>query len=219
MRELRGLSMAGGVAIGRAVCIQTRGSEVYRFPLPADGVAAEIARFEEALRLTKQEMQRMHGKVDRDLGDELAAIFEAHLLLLQDGTFTGRVADQIRSERVNAEWAVHRTVEELEARFARLDDAYLRERNEDLRDVGRQLIRMPAGDLAPRALGAGRRHRDRGRRPHPLRRRPPGARGGGGLRRRNRRPHLAHRDHRPLPEPAAGGRAWPASPSSSPTRS
>jgi phosphoenolpyruvate-protein phosphotransferase (PTS system enzyme I) len=145
MRELRGLSMAGGVAIGRAVCIQTRDSEVYRFPLPEDGVATEIARFEEALRLTKQEMQRMHGKVDRDLGDELAAIFEAHLLMLQDGTFTGRVADQIRSERVNAEWAVHRTVEELEARFARLDDAYLRERNEDLRDVGRQLIRMLRG--------------------------------------------------------------------------
>ena len=145
MRELRGLSMAGGVAIGRAVCIQTRVAEVYRFPLAEEDVAAEIERFEQALRLTKLELGRMRGKVDQDLGDELAGIFDAHLLLLQDGTFTGRVIDQIRGDKVNAEWAVHRTVEELEARFARLDDAYLRERNEDLRDVGRQLIRVLRG--------------------------------------------------------------------------
>jgi phosphotransferase system enzyme I (PtsI) len=145
MKELRGLAMAGGVAIGRAVCLQSRVPEVYRFPLRDEDVDAEIVRFEEALRLTKQDLVRMRGKVDRDLGDDLAAIFDAHLLMLQDATFIEGVVDRIRREQVNAEWAVHQTMEALEVRFARLDDAYLRDRNEDLHDVGRQLLRVLAG--------------------------------------------------------------------------
>ena len=123
MQELRGTAMAGGVAIGRAVCYQSRVAEVFRFPLADDCVDAEIARFEEALRLTKQELVRMRGKVDQDLGDDLAAIFDAHLLMLQDGAFTGGVAERIRGEKVNAEWAIHQTVEELEVRFERWREA------------------------------------------------------------------------------------------------
>jgi phosphotransferase system enzyme I (PtsI) len=146
MVELRGIGAAGGVAIGRAVVIQTRAPEVFRFPLQQDAdVAAEIERFDQALRLTRRELQRMRDKVDRDLGDELSAIFEAHLLLLHDGSFTGRVLEIIETERVNAEWAVDRTAAELEQRFARLDDGYLAERHEDLRDVSRQLIRVLRG--------------------------------------------------------------------------
>lgn len=145
-RRLVGLGATGGVAVGRAVVVRTRTSEVYRFPLQSDeDVAAEITRFEAALSLTQQEILRMRDKVDRDLGDDLSAIFDAHLLLAQDGSFTGRVVDLIHHERVNAEWAVQKTVEELEERFARLDDLYLRERSEDLRDVGRQMMRSLRG--------------------------------------------------------------------------
>jgi len=148
MRTIRGRGVAAGVAVGRAVCIQTRTVEVYRFPLAEGGADAEVERFEEALRRTRDEVQSLRRQVGTDLGEELAGIFEAHLLLLQDSAFTGRVTRHIRDEEVNAEWAVHRTVSELEDRFAEIDNEYLRERSEDLRDVSRHLLRVLAGVAA-----------------------------------------------------------------------
>ncbi len=148
MQTLHGRGVAAGVAIGRAICIQTRAFEVYRFPLSEGGADAEVERFEEALRRTRREVENLRSQVGDELGDELAGIFEAHVLLLEDPAFTGRVAHHIRSEEVNAEWAVHRTVGELEERFAEIENEYLRERNEDLRDVSRHLLRVLAGVAA-----------------------------------------------------------------------
>ena len=146
MQVLHGRGVSGGVAVGRAISIQTRHSEVYRFPLthPED-VDAELERFEEAKRRTADELAALRAHVDGDFGEELAAIFDAHLLMLQDGTFTDRVIERIRTERVNAEWAVERTAAELEERFLSLDNEYVRERSEDVRDVGRQLVRSLRG--------------------------------------------------------------------------
>ena len=84
-------------------------------------------------------------KASEDLGNDLAAIFDAHVLLLSDAKFLGRVEERIRSQQVNAEWAVHKTAEELDDRFAHMDDAYLRERSEDLTDVSRHLLRSLQG--------------------------------------------------------------------------
>ena len=148
MEVLQGRGVADGIAIGRAVSLQTRVGEIYRFPIAEADVAAEVERFGEALRRTCDEVGSLRRQVGDDLGEELAGIFEAHLLLLQDPSFTGRVVDVVESERVNAEYAVHRVVEELEQRFARLDNEYLRERSEDVRDVSRRLLRTLAGFAA-----------------------------------------------------------------------
>jgi len=148
MQRLHGRGVADGIAIGRSICIQTRRIEVYRFPIPDAEVDAEVERFEEALRRTHREISQLRKHVGSSLGDEMAGIFEAHLLLLQDSAFSGSVVERIRQEQVNAEWAVHRTVEELEERFALIENEYLRERNEDLRDVSRHLLRVLAGVAA-----------------------------------------------------------------------
>jgi phosphotransferase system enzyme I (PtsI) len=147
MQTLQGRGVAPGIAIGRAVTLQTRLREVYRFPLGADDadVDEEIRRFDEAREITARELAYLRDQVDGELGEELAAIFEAHQLLLRDDAFSGRVRERIRKERCNAEWAVHKTVEELEERFAQIDNEYLRERNEDLRDVSRHLLRTLHG--------------------------------------------------------------------------
>ncbi len=146
MQTLQGRGVASGIAIGRAVLMQTRVRDVYRFPLAdAAEAEAEVERFDEALRRTGEEMERLRSQVDGDFGKELAAIFEAHLLLLHDEAFAGRVRERIRDERVNAEWALYKTAEELEERFASLENEYLRERNEDLRDVTRHLMRTLRG--------------------------------------------------------------------------
>lgn len=145
MQTLEGLGVARGVGIGKAVCLRRRVGEVYRFPLPASEVEAEVERFHEAVRRGQEDLRKIRHVVKEDIGDDLSAIFDAHLLLVQDGSLTGGVIQRIRDEKVNAEWAVYETVEELAQRFARIEDEYLRDRHEDLRDVGRHLIQALQG--------------------------------------------------------------------------
>jgi phosphotransferase system enzyme I (PtsI) len=140
-----GAGVSDGVAIGRAVVIETRGADIYRFPIEEADVDAEVDRLHAAVRRARQEIRHTSGEVDRQLGSELAAIFEAHALLLGDDAFLGKIERRVRSERVNAEWAVHRTAEELAERFAQLDAAHLRERGQDVIDVAGHLLRALQG--------------------------------------------------------------------------
>jgi len=145
MQVLQGLGVSGGIAIGRAVYIETRGPEVYRLHVAEDQVESEVARLREGALHARNELQRIRARAEEDLGNDLAAIFDAHVLLLSDPNFLGRVEERIRTHQVNAEWAVAKTAEELDDRFAHMDDAYLRERSEDLTDVGRHLLRSLQG--------------------------------------------------------------------------
>jgi len=145
MQILHGLGVSGGIAIGRAVVIETRGPDIFRIHLPPEDLDAEVARLHEGASHAKSELQRTRTKAGEALGSDLAAIFDAHVLLLSDAKFLGRVEERIRSQQVNAEWAVHKTAEELDDLFAKMDDAYLRERSEDLTDVSRHLLRSLQG--------------------------------------------------------------------------
>src|SRR5262249_54240758 len=142
---LKGLGVSGGIAIGRAVVIETRGPDIFRIHLPPDELEAEVARLHQGALHARSELQRTRSKAGQALGSDLAAIFDAHVLLLSDARFLGRVEERIRTEQVNAEWAVHKTAEELDDLFARMDDTYLRERSEDLTDVSRHLLRSLQG--------------------------------------------------------------------------
>jgi phosphotransferase system enzyme I (PtsI) len=145
MQVLHGLGVSGGVAIGRTVVIETREPDVFRLPLAEDQVEAEVERLEQAVELARKELEKTRAEVGDDLGGDLAGIFDSHLLLLSDAKFVGRVEERIRTQKVNAEWAVHKTTEELDQRFAQMDNAYLRERGADLTDVARHLLRSLQG--------------------------------------------------------------------------
>jgi phosphotransferase system enzyme I (PtsI) len=145
MQVLQGMGVSGGIAIGRAVCIETRGPDVYRLHIPEDQVETEVARLREGAVHARKELERIRARAEEDLGNDLAAIFDAHVLLLSDRAFLGRVEQRIRTHHVNAEWAVAKTAEELDDRFAHMDDTYLRERSEDLTDVSRHLLRSLQG--------------------------------------------------------------------------
>ena len=142
---LEGLGVSPGVAIGRAVCIESEALEVYRFSLPADTVEAEIDRLREATEQARAELLTTRGKAEEEMGEELAAIFDAQALLLSDKALLSRVEKRIRDERVNAEWAVHKEAEELTKQFEGLEDEYFRARGDDLRDVARHLLRALQG--------------------------------------------------------------------------
>lgn len=145
MQVLQGMGVSGGVAIGRAICIESGGPEVFRIHIPSAETDQEVARLYAGAEHAKGELRRIRTRAGESLGNDLAAIFDAHILLLSDPAFLGRVEEGIRKLQVNAEWAVLRTAEELDQRFASMDDAYIRERSEDLTDVSRHLVRSLQG--------------------------------------------------------------------------
>jgi phosphotransferase system enzyme I (PtsI) len=145
MQVVHGFAASGGVAIGRAVVIANRALEVFRIPLPEDGIESEVQRFRSACLATQQQIHRTRARAGDLFGQELAAIFDAHSLLLSDRTYLQQIEQRIRVDHVNAEWAVHESTREVARRFASLETDYLRERGEDLEDVGRQLLRTLQG--------------------------------------------------------------------------
>jgi phosphotransferase system enzyme I (PtsI) len=145
MQVFRGMGVSGGIAIGRAAVIETRVPDVFRLALQPDQVDGEVRRLVEAANHARQELERTRDKVGKDFGNELAAIFDAHVMLLTDRQFIGRIEERIRTQKVNAEWAVHKTAEELNERFARMGDDYLRERGADVADVSRHLLHSLQG--------------------------------------------------------------------------
>lgn len=145
MQVVNGYAAAHGVAIGRAVVIANRALDVFRLPLSEGELDAELDRFRAACRATQQQIHQTRVQAGELFGQDLAAIFDAHSLLLSDRTFVSEVERHIRADHVNAEWAVHETTRELRRRFTDLETDYLRERGEDLEDVGRQVLRTLQG--------------------------------------------------------------------------
>ena len=140
-----GLGVSEGIAIGTAVCVTTRMADVYQIPLPETELDNEVARLHSAIEQTTTALHELRGRAEVDLGDELATIFDAQALFLADPSFLARIVHHIKTERVNAEWAVYETATELQGQFDALSADYIRERSEDLRDVTRHLLRTLSG--------------------------------------------------------------------------
>jgi phosphoenolpyruvate-protein phosphotransferase len=149
----KGVPVSPGVAVARAYCVD----EVLarREPLKLDEAAlsGEISRFDRACAAATQELDAIVARVSKQLGEEEAAIFRAHRLLLRDPAFLGKVKSIILNRHVDAPTALHETLEEYTQLFSRIEDEYLRERMSDLRDVaGRitaQLALQGGPDLVP----------------------------------------------------------------------
>ena len=152
MERLIGIGVSPGVAVGRAVILTLR-TEAIRFPIPPDRVDREVAALHGAREQSRHQLLDIRDRMLTARGAELAAIFDAQILMLDDALFMGRAEQIIRSERVNAAWAVHRAYEELGAVFASVEDEYLRERENDVADVaGRVRMNLRHGARGARDL-------------------------------------------------------------------
>ena len=145
IRTYKGVGVSPGIAIGRALIVETRVTSFYRIPIKPEDVAKELERFRSALDKTKADLLQLKATVSRSMGEEYASIFEAHAMILSDPSFADKVFQKIEFEMVNAEWAVSEVEEELEARFESFEDEYLRERGDDIKDVGQSLLKNLQG--------------------------------------------------------------------------
>jgi phosphotransferase system enzyme I (PtsI) len=138
--RLNGRGVSEGTAIGRAV-VAVREARQVRYRLATGRVERERQRLRAARAMTRTQLEDISTRVSRTAGQAQAAIFAAQLLMLDDPILVSRVDELIRTERINADWALERAIGELHAVFAREGDAWLRERVGDLADVGGRLQR------------------------------------------------------------------------------
>ena len=148
MTRVVGRGVSPGIAMGRAV-VAVRDARQVRYRLASSGVDRERQRLRTARERTRRELEEISARVARTIGNAQAAIFAAQLLILDDPLLTRRADELVRSEKINADWAVERAAAEVQDLFARDGDAWLRERAGDLTDVTARLLRSLRPDRDP----------------------------------------------------------------------
>lgn len=152
MQRITGIGVSPGLVSGRAVMLNQR-AQVLRYRVPPGRIEHEITRLEQGRQRTREQLQEIRTSVARRRGAELAAIFDAQMLMLDDPMLVPRAERLVREQRVNAEWAVQRVFEEFSAIFDDIADDYLRERKGDVADlVGRLKMNIRTGLATPRDL-------------------------------------------------------------------
>ena len=141
----RGIGVSPGVAIGRALVIETRRPRAKREALDAAHVPAEVARLTKALEDTRRQITEVQGRIAKEVGAQYGRIFDAHLLILEDRLLAEETIKYIQSQQVNAEYAVQEVLEPVRQAFSRVEDGYLRERRSDVDDVGDRILRNLLG--------------------------------------------------------------------------
>ncbi|MEK8126881.1 phosphoenolpyruvate--protein phosphotransferase [Paenibacillus filicis] len=150
-----GVAAASGIAIGPVRLLREEAPPERRRLLPGQE-AVELGRLEAALLLAEQQLASICESLTERGQEEEAEIFEGHLLFLQDEELIGRARSIVNEEKVSAEFAVDTAMQETVAVIESLDDAYLRERAADIRDVMRRVIRILSGSETEGAqAGAG----------------------------------------------------------------
>jgi phosphoenolpyruvate-protein phosphotransferase len=142
---LYGRAISAGYAQGEAVLWGQDRARVCDRSIGDDEIAHELRRFQRALEKSRAELRRLSERVSSELGSAEAEIFSAHLLFLQDPQFIERVEHAVRQHQVCVESAVSNAVDELAAMLRGADNEYLREREEDLRDLGQRVLRHVTG--------------------------------------------------------------------------
>jgi len=142
---LHGIGVAPGIVIARALVFQHQEIPFFRVPLLRQEVKLEVARVEHGKKLTQKQLSAIKARTVEALGEDHGYIFDAQILMLDDPLLIGRIEEVIREQRVNAEWAVKVTLEELASVFDRVSDEYFRARGGDIFDVADRLVRNIAG--------------------------------------------------------------------------
>ncbi len=137
----QGIGVSPGIVIGKALLLDPNDVEVRRLKVQENHVEREVERLRGALHRTKDEIFELKRKVSSEMGERQAAIFHAYLMFLDDPTLIVETSEQIRREKLNAEWVVQQFLERYVALFEAAQDPALRDRYVDIRDVGRRLIR------------------------------------------------------------------------------
>ncbi|MBM7558222.1 phosphoenolpyruvate-utilizing N-terminal domain-containing protein, partial [Halanaerobacter jeridensis] len=141
-QELTGVAASPGVAISEVLLLE---DEVEYEERTVDDIAGEKERLKDAIAKSKEQLAKIKEKVKREMGDEKAQIFEAHLKAVEDPELIKAVEKKIDEEKLNAEAGVDQAIEEFAAKLEALDNEYMKERAGDFRDVGSRILKNLLG--------------------------------------------------------------------------
>ena len=149
MKRLTGIGVSPGIVSGRAVILIQR-AQVLRYRIPPARLDHELARLETSRVRSRQQLLEIRSRVAHRRGYDLATLFDAQVLMLDDPMLVPRAAEIVREQGVNAEWAIQRVFQEFGAVFDEIADPYLRERKGDVADlVGRLKVNLRPGLATP----------------------------------------------------------------------
>jgi phosphoenolpyruvate-protein phosphotransferase (PTS system enzyme I) len=138
MSVLQGIAASSGIAIAKAYCLVE--PDLTFSKKTVDDVEKEVERFQSAIAITKGELESIQEIAKKELGADEAAIFDAHILVLTDPELIAPIEDKIKTEQVNAEYALEETTDMFIMMFEQMDNEYMQERAADIRDVRKRIL-------------------------------------------------------------------------------
>jgi len=140
MVVLNGKGVFGGIAKGTLRFYKKEESKIKRYHI--EDVARELERLQKASEQAGQELLALYEKAAAEMGEANAQIFEVHQMMLNDPDYQGSIVNMIRSQYVNAEYAVGVTGDNFAEMFSAMEDAYFKERAADIKDVSERLVKV-----------------------------------------------------------------------------
>lgn len=144
MKSLRGKSVYKGIALGKISVLRKTENVVKRVKI--ESVEAELQRVEDAKAQANEQLAKLYDKAVKEVGEASAAIFEVHQMMLEDLDFNEAIENIIRSQEINAEYAVASVGDSFSEMFASMDDEYMKARATDIKDISERLVRNLAGN-------------------------------------------------------------------------
>ena len=143
MLTLQGKSVFADIAIGPLALFHRNTISTARHPI--DDAETEVQRFQKARAEAMTQLQEMYHRAVEKVGEEQAAVFEVHQMMLEDDDYIESIEDKIRSEKINAEAAVECTAQQFAKMFQTMDDAYMKARSADVLDISRRVEQQLCG--------------------------------------------------------------------------
>ena len=143
MQQINGMGISGGIATGRIFFYEKTG--LYAERRTADDVHKETERFKEALNTAKDQIDILYERSLKEMGEKAAAVFEAHLMILEDAGLYELIVNTIINDRVCAEYAVYKSGQEYAQKLSGSGDEYFMARAEDMADITRRLLQNLKG--------------------------------------------------------------------------
>ncbi len=137
-QRITGIGASAGIAIAKAFRLENPALDVEKKAV--ENHAQEVERFQQSIEKSKNELEAIKEHAEKELGEDKAAIFAAHLLVLQDPELIDNVKKKINEENVNAEFALDEVTGMFISMFENMDNEYMKERAADIRDVRKRIL-------------------------------------------------------------------------------
>ncbi len=143
-RIFHGSGASPGIVVGKVLVLRRRTRRAGWFNLPKNKIEEEVARFEGAISQAENELSALRNHFAEDLSDALS-IIDSHILMIRDRMIVDRTIDCIRTKKINAEWALAKSLGMIKRKFEEIDDPYIKARYADVKHVADRVFGILAG--------------------------------------------------------------------------